>query len=326
MNINLFKYAVEVERTRSITQAAENLYMAQPNLSKAIRELEDSVGITIFERTSKGVTPTRKGAEFLIYAKSILDQVEKIERLNTPSDTKKQHFGISIPRDSYIAQVFTKFVSELDHENEIDLHVQETNSMQAINNIVEEKFKLGIIRYQTAYENYFLDYLKEKKLSYEEIWEFEYLAVMSSKHPLANSTKLLYDDLKHFTEIVYGDTFIPYLSSVRSHSIHEESYAKDKGRKRIYVYERCSQFELLSYIPTTYMWGSPIPEELLARYDLVQHKCNVSKNKYKDLLVYPHGYKFTEIDKKFIGKLYDSRNEAAFRNTPDPVNRLIHLL
>ena len=59
MNTLHFKYAVEVEQTRSITQAAENLYMAQPNLSKAIKELEDSLGIIIFERNSKGVTPTK---------------------------------------------------------------------------------------------------------------------------------------------------------------------------------------------------------------------------------------------------------------------------
>ena len=68
MNTLHLKYAVEVERTRSISKAAENLFMAQPNLSKAIKELEDSLGITIFQRTSKGVVPTQQGAEFLKYA------------------------------------------------------------------------------------------------------------------------------------------------------------------------------------------------------------------------------------------------------------------
>ena len=81
MNTLYFKYAVEVEQTRSITQAAENLFMAQPNLSKAIKELEDSLGIIIFERNSKGVTPTKKGMEFLEYAKNILVQLNKMEGL-----------------------------------------------------------------------------------------------------------------------------------------------------------------------------------------------------------------------------------------------------
>ncbi len=81
MNLQHIKYAVEVQKTGSITQAAENLYMGQPNLSKAIRELEKSLGIVIFKRTSKGVLPTAQGEEFLRYAKSILDQVQRIEDL-----------------------------------------------------------------------------------------------------------------------------------------------------------------------------------------------------------------------------------------------------
>ena len=68
MNTLHLKYAVEVERTGSITQAAENLYMGQPNLSKAIMELEETLGFMIFERTSKGVIPTQKGTSFLVYA------------------------------------------------------------------------------------------------------------------------------------------------------------------------------------------------------------------------------------------------------------------
>jgi DNA-binding transcriptional LysR family regulator len=75
MNTLHLKYAVEVERAGSITQAADNLFMAQPNLSKAIRELEEGLGITIFERTPRGVVPTQRGVEFLRRAKEILGVV-----------------------------------------------------------------------------------------------------------------------------------------------------------------------------------------------------------------------------------------------------------
>ena len=81
MNTLHFKYAVEIEKTRSITQAAENLYMAQPNLSKAIKELENSLGITIFRRTSKGVIPTDQGMKFLACAKQILMQIDNMEAI-----------------------------------------------------------------------------------------------------------------------------------------------------------------------------------------------------------------------------------------------------
>lgn len=72
MNLHHIQYALEVERTGSITQAAENLYMNQPNLSKAIRELEEQIGYKIFNRTPKGISPTRKGEVFLLRSRKIL--------------------------------------------------------------------------------------------------------------------------------------------------------------------------------------------------------------------------------------------------------------
>ncbi len=309
MNTLYFKYAVEVERSGSITQAADNLYMAQPNLSKAIKELEDSLGITIFKRTSKGVIPTGKGAEFLGYAKNILVQIDKMEALNNTENSIHQCINISIPHGSYIANGFINFVSELDQDKEISVNIKETNSMEAINNIIYDKFDLGIIRYQTVYENYFLDYLADKDLCCDLIWEYEYLAVMSKKHPLADLEEVRHCELSEYMEIVHGDVTVPYISAVESKKTKETNPVN----KRIYVYERCIQFDLLSHIPSTYMWVSPIPQELLKRYDLVQRKCPVPNHQCKDVLIYPKGYKFTALDKKLIDKLYEAKNEVAYQ-------------
>jgi DNA-binding transcriptional LysR family regulator len=195
MNTQHLKYAVEVERTCSITQAAENLYMGQPSLSKAIKELEDSLGYIIFERTSKGVTPTPKGMEFLAYAKNILVQLDKMEALSDLVNTDSQNFSITIPRGSYISDAITRFVAELDDTKDINVNVHETNSFQVINNITDGPFSLGIIRYQAEYENYFMDYLTDKQLRYEPLWEYEHLALMSVNHPLAhNESKTIYGD------------------------------------------------------------------------------------------------------------------------------------
>ena len=305
MNTLHFKYAVEVERTRSITQAAENLFMAQPNLSKAIKELEDTLGIAIFERTPKGVIPTPKGAEFLSYAKNILEQIERMEQLYIPEDADRQRFRLSIPRGSYISHAFTRFVAALDAQRDIDVNLHETNSMQTIASVAAGRADLGIIRYQLDYENYFLDYLREKGLQCEPIWEFEYLALMSRRHPLAAQESVAYEKLQQFIELVHGDTVIPYLPSSKVH--------KSEAKKRIYVYERGSQFDILSHIPTTYMWVSPIPESFLELYGLVQRKCPAAHHKYKDLLVYPSGYSFTALDRRFIDLLFASKNEVAFR-------------
>jgi DNA-binding transcriptional LysR family regulator len=307
MNTQHLKYAIEVERTCSITQAAENLYMGQPSLSKAIKELEDSLGYMIFERTSKGVTPTRKGIEFLSYAKNILHQIEKMEALSDSANANSQNFYISIPRGSYIADAITSFVAELDNRQDINVNVQETNSIQVINNIIDGPFNLGIIRYQTEYENYFFDYLSEKQLRYEAIWEYEYLALMSENHPLAQKENMDHKDLKNYIEITHGDTSIPYLIH---NNINGNQFTKTN--KRIYVYERCSQYDMLSLIPTTYMWVSPIPEKWLSRYNLIQRKCKTTGNRYKDTLIYHRDYKLSVLDRKFIDKLSEAKNKVSF--------------
>lgn len=308
MNTQHLKYVIEVERTSSISQAAENLYMGQPSLSKAIKELEDSLGFTIFERTSKGVTPTQKGIKFLSYARNVLSQLDKMEALSDKADADIQNFNISIPRGSYIADAITNFLSELDTNKGIHANVQETNSIQVINNIIDGPFNMGIIRYQTDYENYFMDYLNEKQLRNETIWEFEYLALMSEKHPLAEYERIEEQELRKYTEVTHGDTSIPYLLQ---NSLKSE--APTSTTKRIYVYDRCSQYDLLSEIPTTYMWVSPIPDKWLKRYHLVQRKCIATGLRYKDVFVYPKNYKLTELDRQFIDRLSEAKNEVSFR-------------
>lgn len=309
MNSLFFKYALEVEKTASITQAAENLFMAQPNLSKAIKEMEDTLGFAIFERKSKGVIPTEKGAQFLDYARNIVQNLDKIETIGACGEEEVQKFSLAMPRGSYIATAITNFVSELDQTKGIDLNILETNSMQTINNVAEGKFNLGIIRYQVVYEQYFKDFLKEKQLRSETIWEFEYLALMSHAHSLADAQEIKPSDLEQSIEIIHGDTIIPYLSQEKNRAQKTSSV-----KKRITLYERGNQFELLSHIPTTFMWVSPIPAEMLERFDLVQRKCRFQGNKYKDLLIYMQDYRVSSLDKRFIDRLYEAKNEVSFRD------------
>ena len=185
MNIAHLKYAVEVEKTASITKAAENLFMGQPNLSRGIKELEETLGVKIFKRTSKGIVPTPQGEEFLGYAKSILAQIEEMESLYKPEKNNKLKFSISVPRASYIADAFSKFVREADMSKEIEFSFKETNAMRAIRNVVQENYGLAIVRYQTIFESFFTNMLRDKGMKSENIWEFEYQLLISKNDPLS---------------------------------------------------------------------------------------------------------------------------------------------
>ena len=114
MNLLHLKYAVEIAKTKSISRAAENLYMGQPNLSRAIKELEESLNITIFQRNTKGITITPEGEEFLHYARRILNQVEEVEAIYNDSHKPKQRFSVCAPRASYISYAFAEFSKRIN--------------------------------------------------------------------------------------------------------------------------------------------------------------------------------------------------------------------
>ncbi|MBZ9634731.1 LysR family transcriptional regulator [Clostridium sp. FP1] len=296
MNLLHLKYIVEVEKTNSITKAAQNLFMGQPNLSRAIKELEKKIGITIFKRTAKGVEPTRKGAEFLSYTKAILSQVNELESLYKPCESDVIKFNISVPRATYVSVAFSEFVNSLNEEREINIFFKETNSMEAINDVHNGDSNLGIIRYEKLYENYFLAFLKDSDLEYEPLWEFDLCLLMSKEHPLANMEDIPYYDLCHYTEIVHGDFQIPSLSPSE---IKKDAEAR-LHLKRIYVYERGSQFDLLQRVKGSFMWVSQIPQDVLDHQNMIIRKSSASSLVNKDIIIYKKNHVFTTYEKLFI--------------------------
>lgn len=306
MNLQHLKYMVEVEKVGSITKAASNLFMGQPNLSKAIKEVENEVGIPIFKRSAKGVFPTEKGAEFLEYARAILIQMDKIEGLYKPETTNRISFSISVPRASYVTYAFANFVKKIPADKQLAIDFKETNSVEAIGNVTESTHNMAIIRYENAYEEYFLSMLNEKALKNEPVLKFEYQLLLSKNSPLAQYDEIPYKMLEDMTEIVHGDLTVPYLSAAYTRK-NDEGYS----HRRVYVYERGSQFDLLQGVPTTYMWVSPMPKETLERAGLVQRRCKGISKRYKDILIYPSSYRFNDIDNSFLDELYHVRDEVS---------------
>lgn len=305
MNIQHLKYALEISKTHSLNKAADNLYMAQPNLSRAIKELEESLGITIFDRTSKGMLVTPEGEEFLRYAAQILHQINEVEELYTKGKRKKQTFSISVPRATYISYAFSQFARQIDQSNPSELYYKETNSLRAINNILHADYKLGILRYANNYDKYYHEMLDEKGLKYETVTEFTYRLIMSKSHPLAEKDEIVYDDLTHYTEIAHADPYVPSLSM----SAVKKDELPDNIDKRIFVFERASQFELLENVPGTFMWVSPVSDGILEKHNLVQRPCKDNSRVYKDVLIYRKDYKLTALDKMFIAEVENARKK-----------------
>ena len=304
MNLLHLKYAVEVAKAGSMGKASESLLIATPNLSRSIKELEADLGITIFERTSKGMELTPEGQEFIGYAKTILGQIEQVENFYKKGTAKKQEFSISVPRACYISEAFAQFSKSLTTDT-AEIFYKETNSQRTIRNMQEHDYKLGIIRYAENYDRYFKTMLEEKGFQYELVTEFTYSLLMSADNPLAKKDNITFDDLKDYVEIAHADPYVP--SMPISKVVKEE--LPDNINRRIFIFERASQFDLLSINPETFMWVSPAPQRILERYNLVQKKCGDNKKVYKDVLIYKKGYKLTKLDREFITALCESKRK-----------------
>ena len=164
-------------------------------------------------------------------------------------------------------------------------------------------YKLGIIRYAEDYDKYFKAMLEEKNLTYETIARFSYQLIMSRNNPLAEKEEITFDDLSGYIRIAHADPYVPSLSMAKV--AREE--LPENSKRNIYIFERASQFDLLSKNTDTYMWVSPTPCEILDKYNLVQRKCKSNTRIYKDILLYKKGYKLSELDKSFITELCMSR-------------------
>jgi DNA-binding transcriptional LysR family regulator len=295
VNILHLRYAVEVEKTSSITKAAENLYMGQPNVSKAIKELEASIGVTIFRRTSQGVVPTQRGKEFLSYARSILAQIDQMESMYRARRQEKLGFAVSVPRASYISYAFARFVAALDREKMLEINYCETNSLKTIENVTQDDFALGIIRYPLSEERYYLGLLADRRAQHHVVWDFTHVLLMAQDHPLARAEEIRPGDLTPFFEIKHGDIAAP--TDPSSHA------ASALSRHAIFIYERGSQIDLLNQVADSYIWCSPLPPALLARYRLVQRRCVGVEQSHRDAIIYPRGHKLSKLDKAFITEL-----------------------
>ncbi len=305
MNILHMKYALEVAKAGSLTKASKVLFVAPPNISRSVKELEADLGIEIFIRTTKGVKLTPEGEEFINFAQRILSQIEAQEQFYKNELPKMQQFSVSVPRACYISEAFAEFTKSLK-KNTAEVFYRETNAKHTIQDVANDDYNLGIIRYAASHDRYFKHMLEGSGITYELITEFTYSLIMSREHPLADKEELTLEDLKEYIEIKKADSYEPEVSF----GANGKSETPDPINRRIYIFERASEFDLLSTNTETFMWVSPTPQRILDRYNLVLKKCPENSRVYRDLLIYKKGYKLTPLDRTFMTNLIESKRSV----------------
>ena len=306
MNLLHMKYALAVAETNSINKAAEKLLVGAPALSRAVKELENGLGVTLFERSAKGMFLTADGALFVRYAKKALKQIDDLETIFKDGGVAKEQFSVSGPRAGYLAKAFAEFSKGVDPKSETELFYYETNAYGVIHNLTKEDYRLGILRYSARHEVYYQAMMEEKGLCGEVIASFRHVLLMSRESPLCRRDAIAYPDLNGYVEIAHADPYVPSFPMSRV----KKEERPDREGCRVYVFERASQFELLSKNPNTFMWASPVPQDLLDRYGLTERTCEDNQRVYQDVLVRRADHTLSDLDQRFVEALLQAKREV----------------
>lgn len=298
MNLLYIKYAVEVAAAGSINKAAEKLYLDQPNLSRAIRELEATLGTKLFERSARGMKLTPDGEKFMGYAKTILEQVDAVETIFCKEKNTKRTFSVSVPRAGYIAEAFAAFSHRLTDDLAAEVFYRETNADRTVRNVLSDDYKLGIIRYATVFDRQYKEMFDEKGLAYELVAEFSPVLLCRADSPLTALSDITDDDLAACIEVTQGD---PYVPSVPTAEVRKA--VPVSSDRVIYVFERGSEFDILSLNADAFMWASPVSGKVLDRYGLVQRHVFGKEKTYRDIMIRKKDYNLTDLDRDFISEL-----------------------
>lgn len=281
VTLQQMKNILTIAREGSITRASRVLFRAQSNLSSMVREVEEELHITIFDRTPSGVKLTLQGEQFVACAGDIVAKMEKLEQIGKKTE-EVYSMGLSVCRASYCVRAASEWINHtFDSNQKLSLRLHETNADEAIEQVLCGESALGMIRLPVFYENYYLQKLEQKGLCSERLMEFTMMLIMRGDHPMASLPVIRQEDLYRYTEIVHGDQQSLALSMARINPL-----LRGTPLRRIYVYDRGSQIDLLQRLPGAYMWVSPIPLDMVDSYGMCIRSCSLSTVVNLDLLIW----------------------------------------
>ena len=197
MTLQQLKYVIEVADKGSINEAAKSLFISQPSLSNAIKELEAEIKITIFARTNKGICISNEGAEFLGYARQVVQQAELLEEKYLNGTPSKQRFSVSTQHYTFAANAFVDLIREFGAD-EYEFTLRETKTYDIIDDVKNLRSELGIIYLSEFNSHIICKLLKESNLKFSELLVANPHVFISKNNPLATRKSARLEDLEDF--------------------------------------------------------------------------------------------------------------------------------
>jgi len=299
MTLIQLKYLIEVADKGSINRAAQSLYISQPSLSNAIREIENEIQIKIFKRTSKGIKVTLEGAESLLYARQIVEQAELLEKRYVGQKPTKLEFSVSTQHCAATVISFGELIKKYGN-SEFEFQLKESRSIEVIDDVINNKSEIGIIYINEFNEKAIKKKIKEGNLELEEMFAAKPHVLVSKNNELSEKNELSLKDLEDYPYISFGQdeyNLFHFSEEILSAMLHKRS---------IKVSERATMFNLLSIL-NGFTISTGIISERLRKQGIVPIDLKID-NIVKVGVVKRKFPKLSELGEKFIDEFKNTLN------------------
>ena len=238
MTLTQLHYVITIAETGSMNKAAELLYVAQPSLTNAIKELEKELGITLFFRNGKGVTLTNDGAEFLLYARQIYGEYETVLEKYGKNGNYKKKFGVSTQHYSFAVKAFVDMAKEFDM-SKYEFAIRETRTAEVIQDVSTMKSEIGVL-YLSDYNRKAMEkLLNNAGLEFHHLIDCQAYVYLWKHHPLANEESISFEQLEGYPCLSFeqGDNSSFYLA--------EEILSTNEYSQIIHANDRATMLNLM---------------------------------------------------------------------------------
>ncbi len=237
MKLQQLRYVVKVAECGSITEASRRLFVSQPSITASIRDLENEMGVHIFERTNKGVIVSEEGETFLGYARQVLDQADLLEGKYKGTSEQVPHFSVSCQHYSFAVNAFVDVIREFDAAR-YDFTLREEQTHEIIEDVAHMKSELGILYLSEHNREVIERMLAVNELVFEGLFCATPHVFVCADHPLADHASVTLEDLEDYPFLSYEQ------GSYNSFYYSEELTSTFERRKNIRVRDRATLFNL----------------------------------------------------------------------------------
>lgn len=308
MTLQQLKYAIEVADKGSINEASKSLFISQPSLSNAIKELEKEIKITIFTRTNRGICISPEGAEFLGYARQVILQSALLEEKYLSGKRGKQRFSVSTHHYLFATNAFVELIKEFGGE-EYEFTLRETKTYEVIDDVRSLRSELGIIYLSDYNETVIRKLLKESNLIFRELFTAQPHVFIYKQHPLAQRKQITLEEIEAYPCLSFEQ------GEHNSFYFSEEVLSTRSVKKSIKVSDRAAEVNLMIGI-NAYTISTGVFPEYLHGEDIiaipleVDEKIRVGTIVHKDVTLTALGEIYLEALEKISANIKQKKVET----------------